>query len=302
MTLVKYRDYFNHHEDLLGNSELLNIDQFDVYTEGEENIGGIKDALVDEQSGKFRYLVVDTGFWIFGKNVLLPIGLAKFDMSHQRVYVNGLTREQVEQLPEYRSDLVVDYDYEENVRNVYRPLGRSRANEVRQYRGQTYTNQMQPNDAQGYRYEQEPELFDLDAEDHKHPIRLHEERLVANKSRDKVGEVSVKKRVETATAEKSVPVEKERVVVEYSPSGQINNSTSVAPGFQEQEVAHLDLYEETAQIDKQTFVRDEVRIRKEAEQDRVVMRDQVRREELDVEGDAEVINPRSGNSRSGDRL
>jgi stress response protein YsnF len=45
-------------------------------------------------------------------------------------------------------------------------------------------------------------------------LRLYEERLVANKIRRQTGEVAIGKRVETETARVSVPVEKERVVIE----------------------------------------------------------------------------------------
>ena len=45
-------------------------------------------------------------------------------------------------------------------------------------------------------------------------LKLYQERLVADKHREKTGEVTVGKRVETETARVSVPIEKERVVVE----------------------------------------------------------------------------------------
>lgn len=45
-------------------------------------------------------------------------------------------------------------------------------------------------------------------------IKLYEERLVADKKRAKTGEVAIGKRVETETANVSVPIEKERVVIE----------------------------------------------------------------------------------------
>jgi len=38
-----------------------------VYTDTDEKIGTVNDALVDEE-GHFRYFIVDLGFWIFGKS------------------------------------------------------------------------------------------------------------------------------------------------------------------------------------------------------------------------------------------
>jgi uncharacterized protein (TIGR02271 family) len=53
----------------------------------------------------------------------------------------------------------------------------------------------------------------MNQQDHQN-LKLYEERLVANKSRVKTGEVSVGKHVETETARVAVPVEKERVIIE----------------------------------------------------------------------------------------
>jgi uncharacterized protein (TIGR02271 family) len=113
-------------------------------------------------------------------------------------------------------------------------------------------------------------------------LKLYEERLVAGKHKEKTGEVTVGKRIETDTETVSVPVEKERVVVERSaPKGQ----TIVTPDeavFQDGEVARVEVYEETPDIHKEAFVREEVRVRKEIDREVVNAEEQIRREELDV--------------------
>jgi uncharacterized protein (TIGR02271 family) len=112
---------------------------------------------------------------------------------------------------------------------------------------------------------------------------LYEERLIANKRRVKTGEVAVGKHVETETARVSVPVEKERVIIErVTPA---DAGKPVSPGavdFSEGEVAHVDIYEETPDIHKEAFVREEVRVTKVVEQDTVEAQETIRREELDV--------------------
>lgn len=120
-------------------------------------------------------------------------------------------------------------------------------------------------------------------------LKLYEERLVVDKDRQKAGEVAIGKHVETETAEVAVPVEKERIVVERKDA---TGNTVVNPGsvdFREGEVARVDLYEETANIDKQAFVREEVSVRKEVEKDTVQASETIRREELDVDADGDVI-------------
>jgi len=76
--------------------------------------------LVDETDGRFRYFIIDTGFWVFGKKVLFPVFRIDYDDKH--VYAERLTKEQVQDLPEFSEDLAINNDYEERVRGVYRPL------------------------------------------------------------------------------------------------------------------------------------------------------------------------------------
>lgn len=93
-----YRDHFDQ-QDIQG---------FDLYS-GDEKVGSVSNLLVDDD-GNFRYLAINTGAWIFGKQVLLPIGRSRIDYNAKRVYVDGLSRRQVEDLPEYNEN--VDYDHE----------------------------------------------------------------------------------------------------------------------------------------------------------------------------------------------
>ena len=120
-------------------------------------------------------------------------------------------------------------------------------------------------------------------------IRLYEERLMVNKQRAKAGEVAIGKRVETETAQVAVPVEKERIVIERTDAVA---GTVVSPGavdFAGGEVARVDVYEETANIEKQAFVREEVSVRKEVESETVTANETVRREELDIDAEGDVI-------------
>ncbi|ELS04147.1 conserved domain protein [Xenococcus sp. PCC 7305] len=121
-------------------------------------------------------------------------------------------------------------------------------------------------------------------------IRLYEERLMVNKERAKTGEVAIGKRVETETASVSVPVSKERIVVERT---DVTDKTVINPNkvdFQDGEVLRMDVYEESADIEKQAFVREEVSVRKTVERDTVKAKETIRREELEVKTDDEVIS------------
>lgn len=395
MTLHRIRDinpdYRFTDEDILG---------FNIYSGGEV-IGTVDDILVDDE-GKFRYFVIHTGRWFSSKRVLLPVALAQTDFgdrySERSVHANNLSREQVERLPEYDNKKLVNYDYEEQVRQVFRPMiaergamsnaavdelpatgvgsstivdksmtqppdlssvpapqatsrtadttftpeatplrsedidepmvaSTSRVSDrdlddlnatpaIDPVSSPAMSNQSADIDARSdvigttsapatfdrdtYRYSQDPGLYDLNEQQHGN-IRLFEERLIADKARQKTGEVAVGKRVETETAQVSVPVERERVVIE---TVEPINTTPVAPGeaaFDAEEVVRVESYEETPDIQKEAFIREEVSVRKEVDRDVVEAEDQVRREELDLRTEGQPVVEKPSDRLPGDR-
>jgi uncharacterized protein (TIGR02271 family) len=272
MALTKIGDFYPNYRDELFDGD--DIKGLDVYSDvGDDKVGTIDDILLDD-SARFRYFVVDTGFWIFGKKVLLPVGRTRVDEKAKRIYAVGLTKDQVENLPDFNNLEPIDYDYEDRVRGVYQPQA-------------TVQPAVQPTEAtynrNTYDYEREPALYGINEQNHQ-TLRLYEERLVANKERHKTGEVAIGKHVETETARVAVPVEKERVVIErVTPT---DAGTAVNPSevnFREGQVARMEVYEETPDIRKEAVLREEVTIRKEVERDTVEAKETLRREELDVD-------------------
>lgn len=265
--LYKIADLYPDYKQEIFNDE--DLKGYTVYSDTEEKVGAVYDLLVDH-TGRFRYFVVNTGFLGIGKKVLLPIGSASINRDRERVYVVGFTKDQAKNLPEYDDNMTVDYDYEEKVRSSYRrPSGAA----------QTAAPAL---DRNNYSYDREPDLYQTNEQNHQR-LKLHEERLIANKHRFNTGTVSVGKRVESKTAQVSVPVDKERIVIERRNPTDSNPITPDANAFEEGEAARIEVYEETADLEKQAFVREEVDVRKEVEHDTVNLEGTVRREELDVE-------------------
>ncbi|WP_414588802.1 DUF2382 domain-containing protein [Scytonema sp. PCC 10023] len=261
MPLYKLADFDPNYRETFGGDDIRTLD---LYTEGNVKIGSVADVLVDAD-GRFRYLVIDTQYDSSDKRILLPIGLSRIDYNQHRVFVDGLSKEQVQRLPEYRDNITVDYDYEEQVRGAYRPISSDVA-----YNRDTYN------------YQQDASLYNLNDENHQ-TFKLYEERLVASKSRVKTGEVAVGKHIETETARVSVPIERERVVIERinpTDAGRAVNPSELQ--FQEGEIARIEIYEETPEIHKEAFVREEVRVRKVVDRDTVEAEETIRREELDI--------------------
>ena len=272
MPLHKIADFDPNYKETFGGEDVKGLD---LYTEGDRKIGPVVDVLVDDE-GRFRYLVIDTGVDTAGKQILLPIGLSRIDYSIQRVYVDGLSKEQVERLPEYSDRYTVDYDYEERVRDIYRPQISSLESTSTGAATAAY-------DRNSYNYQQDASLYDLNEQAHQ-TFRLYEERLIASKNRIKTGEVAIGKHIETETERVSVPLEKERVVIERVAA--TDTATAVSPNetaFQEGELARIELYEETPEIHKEAFVREEVRVKKVVDRETFNAEETVRREELDID-------------------
>ncbi|WP_310484325.1 DUF2382 domain-containing protein [Chamaesiphon sp. VAR_48_metabat_403] len=281
-------DYSQHFED-------RDVKGMDLYA-AEEKIGSVDDILVDD-NGQIRYLVINTGVWILGKKVLLPIGRASIDYNKKRVYGQNLTKAQVEALPELTDDMTVDYDHEERVRGVYRSA--MPAKQAPETGTKTMPQTSEPMlgvedgylasegyvyDRDTYSHDKEPDLYAMNEDNHP-SFKLYEERLVAGKQRQKTGDAVISKRIETETAQASVPIEKERVVIERVPASGV---TAVAPGeatFQAGEVSRMDVYEEVPEFHKEAFVREEVRVNKVVDKETATAQEQIRREELDVNVD-----------------
>jgi uncharacterized protein (TIGR02271 family) len=296
----------------------------DLYS-GNDKVGTVDDILVDD-NGSFRYFVIHTGGWILGKKTLLPIGRARVATNERRVYADGLSKSQIESLPEYDENSTVDYDREERTRDVYRspmtagmgantsPMGMDTtmtgADLAPPPPGMTAvdtitTTRSIPTPAPAaseampmvspamphrddYSYDRDADLYDMSHSD-RQTLKLYEERLIANKTRQKTGEVAIGKHVETENATVSVPVEKERVVIERTPG----SGRAVTPGeatFQSGEVARVEVYAETPDIRKEAYVREEVSIRKEVEHETVEAHEQLRREELDIDKEGRTLD------------
>lgn len=310
MLLYKIEDFNpNYNQEAFDGDDIKGMD---VYAgNSDEKIGTIDTALVDE-TGRFRYFVVETGSGIFGKKVLLPIALCRVDFKARRVFATGLrSKDRVENLPRYEHGMALDRDYEERVRGIYRtptveasvpveaslpldapdrtyqpveklPVASKSAPVSPPARKADY-------DRDSYTYDREPELYQINAGDNQQ-LKLYEERLVANKTRHKSGEVAIGKRVETEQARVQVPVEKELVIIERVNPENAGTPVTSDAAFQQQEIARWEVYEETADIKKQAFVREEVQIRKEVDRETVEETETLRREELDVktEGNADA--------------
>jgi hypothetical protein len=85
----------------------------------DDDLGRVTDLLLDEQTWSIRYLVVDTGHWFSGKNVLVsPSWIVKIDWAQSFVEVN-LSVEKIKTAPAYDPEKPIDVEYERMLQNHY---------------------------------------------------------------------------------------------------------------------------------------------------------------------------------------
>lgn len=86
-------------------------------------IGHVEDFLVDDDTWKIHYLMIDTSNWIGGRTVLIaPQWAETIDWMRQQVLVD-VTRDVVKASPEYDPAADIDGKYEERLANAYsRPV------------------------------------------------------------------------------------------------------------------------------------------------------------------------------------
>ena len=84
------------------------------------SIGKIDDKTLD---AGFGTLIVDTGPWIFGRKVMLPIGVIQSaDHDEQKVFVNR-TKDEIKNAPEFDESLIGDETYRNQLGTYYGPGG-----------------------------------------------------------------------------------------------------------------------------------------------------------------------------------
>jgi hypothetical protein len=84
-------------------SENVDFDGMNVESPTGEHLGSIEGFIVDSDSARPYYVVVDSGGWFRSKHFLLPIGHAQLDPDRDAL-IAGLTRDRIEKFPGFSLD------------------------------------------------------------------------------------------------------------------------------------------------------------------------------------------------------
>jgi uncharacterized protein (TIGR02271 family) len=114
-----------------------------------------------------------------------------------------------------------------------------------------------------------------------------EEELAVGTERRQTGRARLRKYVETEQVQRTVPVEREQVRVEREPITDANADAALdGPEISEEE-HEVTLYEEEPVVEKRTVPKERVRLDKDVTTEEETVSEEVRRERIEAEGDAE---------------
>jgi uncharacterized protein (TIGR02271 family) len=116
--------------------------------------------------------------------------------------------------------------------------------------------------------------------------RSEDELHVGTQQRE-AGRARLRKYVETETVQETVPVRHEQARVEREPITDANRDTAVA-GPEITEAEHeVTLYAEEPVVEKRTVPKERVRLDKDVRTDEETVSEEVRKERIEADGDAE---------------
>jgi uncharacterized protein (TIGR02271 family) len=247
-----------------------------------DKIGKIEDVYLDRSTGEPEWVAVKTG--LFGSNVsFVPIRDASPDGDDLRV---AYEKDQVKDAPN------VDPDGElspEEERRLYQHYGRSDYDE--------WTSDSE--DRTFDRYGRDDRDFDREGDatgtvgrDTSGPttddaMTRSEEELAVGTQRRETGRARLRKWVETENVQQTVPVQREEVRVEREPITDANRDDALdGPEITEEE-HEVTLHTEEPVVEKRTVPKERVRLDKDVHTDEETVSEDVRRERIEAEGDAD---------------
>lgn len=92
------------------------LTDFEAYANDGERIGKVDEASQPDRGG---FIVVDTGWWIFGKKRMVPIGaIESIDLDERKVHLSR-SKDAIKDAPDFDEVLQYKEDYREQVAEHY---------------------------------------------------------------------------------------------------------------------------------------------------------------------------------------
>jgi uncharacterized protein (TIGR02271 family) len=248
-----------------------------------DKIGKIEDVYLDRSSGEPEWVAVKTG--LFGSNVsFVPIHDADTAGDDLRV---AYEKDQVKDAPNINPDGELSPEEE---RRLYQHYGRSdydswtadSEDRTEATFGRDDRDFGRDDDADGRTVGRDTSGPTTDD-----AMTRSEEELAVGTQRREAGRARLRKYVETENVQQTVPVQREEVRVEREPITDANRGDALdGPDISEEE-HEVTLHTEEPVVEKRTVPKERVRLDKDVHTDEETVSEDVRRERIEAEGDAD---------------
>ncbi len=245
------------------------------------SVGEVEELIFDPQSLKVRYFVLDVDSNMPDSeagDVLIPIGLAELHQSDDVVLL-PIEVWQLASLPEYDKRML-HREYELSLRKAFAGLGLGAAGTA--LAGNTsedfYSHDFYNEDNLYRNRQAAPTTVATEGTE---AIPIIEEELQVGKRVVETGGARLRSRMVERPVEESINLREEHVLVERTPVNRLASEADLN-AFQAGEIEIIE-YAEVPVVSKEALVVEEISLAKEVEERQEVIRDTVRRTEVDVE-------------------
>ncbi len=273
---------------MIGTNEITRVQGATAYDTTGSKVGKVDQVYLDDQTGEPNWLTLNTG--MFGTSTsFVPLEGASFDGDDIRL---AYDKDRIKDAPRIDVDQHLEREQEDE---LYRYYGLS-------YGGQGYdATQTQTDTTQTAQATQTTGYADTGTDVRsgtadEAAVTLSEERLQVGTQAQEAGRARLRKYTTSETETVSVPVTKEKLVVERSAaSGQATTTGGIADTDQVEEIT---LREERPVVAKETVAVEEVRVGKEQVTEQHEVTDEIRKEHVEIEGEGTTgVEGQSGSAR-----
>ncbi len=275
-----------HHLEELNHSDYKiaenqpNIDDWKILNSTNQKVGEVEDLLFDKKALKVRYIITNLkkgDLLDDDKKVLIPIGQARLDKENKNVIIPNITKAQLTTLPIYQKSNDLNQEDELAIRNAFTGAGAT-GDAVGDYNRETFYDHEDFNEDRFYDHDDTMDNKNRTADG---KIDVIEENLEVGKREVETGGARVTSRVVERPVEEKVNLREEHVEVKRTKVDRPASSSDLE-NFKE---GSVEMHEtsEVPVVNKEAHVVEEVSIEKDVENREEVVKDTVRKTEVDVD-------------------
>ncbi len=278
---------------MIDSQHIDRIEGSTAYDAAGEKVGRVGQLYLDDQSGQPSWITVSTGF--FGTaETFVPLEGASFDGDDLRL---AYSKDTIKNAPHLATDEHLDQAEEAELYRYYGLGDTAGQGTTETYAAGTATTGTTTGTTAGTTTDDSlaaRHVADTSAQsstsgtvgrDDEAAVTLSEERLEVGTQTREAGRARLRKYVVTENETITVPVRKEKLVIERVPAGDSATEPITGPDGASEVIEEITLREERVVVGKETVAVEQVRVGKQEVTEEQEVTEQVRRERADIDID-----------------